>query len=200
MKRIAIMGSGNGSNFEAIVKYFSGKPDFAVDITCLSDNVNAYIIERAKNLGIKYKYLPFEQNGKYFAVNNFDLIVLAGYMRILPDDVLNLGKFINIHPSLLPSFKGKDAIYRAFEAGVKVSGVTIHYVTSDIDGGKIIAQYPVLIGNLMHFDEFENEIHAVEHKLYPIVIEKLLKDEVFDFTDLVGSCSENCSGGCAECH
>ena len=200
MKKIAIMGSGNGSNFEAIAKYFAEKTDFKVDITCLSDNVNAYILERAKNLGIKYKYLPFEQNGKYFSVNNFDLIILAGYMRILPDDVLNFGKFINIHPSLLPSFKGKDAIYRAFEAGVKVSGVTIHYVTSDIDGGKIIAQYPVLIGNLMHFDEFESEIHAVEHKLYPIVIEKLLKDEVFDFADLIGGCSGGCSGGCGECH
>ena len=196
MKKIAIMGSGNGSNFEAIVKYFAQKPEMEVDITCLTDDVNAYILTRAKNLGVKYKYLPFEQNGAYFAVNNFDLIVLAGYMRILPEDVLNLGKFINIHPSLLPAFKGKDAIHRAFDAGVKVSGVTIHHVTSDLDGGKIIAQYPVLIGNLTHFDEFEAEIHNLEHKLYPIVIEKLLKDEVFDFSDLLGECSGNCSG----CH
>mgnify|MGYP005754583739 CR=1 FL=1 len=196
MKKIAIMGSGNGSNFEAIVKYFAQKPEMEVDITCLTDDVNAYILTRAKNLGVKYKYLPFEQNGAYFAVNNFDLIVLAGYMRILPEDVLNLGKFINIHPSLLPAFKGKDAIHRAFDAGVKVSGVTIHHVTSDLDGGKIIAQYPVLIGNLTHFDEFEAEIHNLEHKLYPIVIEKLLKDEVFDFSDLLGGCSGNCSG----CH
>lgn len=200
MKKIAIMGSGNGSNFEAIVKYFEQKPEMEVDITCLSDKVNAYILERAKKLGIKYKYLPFEQNGAYFAVNNFDLIVLAGYMRILPDDVLNLGKFINIHPSLLPAFKGKDAIFRAFEAGVKVSGVTVHHVTSELDGGKIIAQYPVLIGNLIHYDELEAEIHNLEHKLYPIVIEKLLKDEVFDFSDLIGGCSGNCSGGCGECH
>ena len=196
MKKIAIMGSGNGSNFEAIVKYFAQKPEMEVDITCLTDDVNAYILTRAKNLGVKYKYLPFEQNGAYFAVNNFDLIVLAGYMRILPEDVLNLGKFINIHPSLLPAFKGKDAIHRAFDAGIKVSGVTIHHVTSDLDGGKIIAQYPVLIGNLTHFDEFEAEIHNLEHKLYPIVIEKLLKDEVFDFSDLLGGCSGNCSG----CH
>lgn len=200
MKKIAVMGSGNGSNFEAIVKYFAQKPEMGVDITCLSDNVNAYILERAKNLGIKYKYLPFEQNCAYFAVNNFDLIVLAGYMRILPDDVLNLGKFINIHPSLLPAFKGKDAIYRAYEAGVKVSGVTVHHVTSELDGGKIIAQYPVLIGNLTHFDEFEKEIHNVEHKLYPIVIEKLLKDDVFDFNDLLGGCSGTCEGGCGGCH
>ena len=119
-------------------------------------------------------------------------------MRILPDDVLELGRFINIHPSLLPAFKGKDAIQRAFLSGVKVSGVTVHRVTDELDGGKIIAQYPVLIDNAMHFDEFEAEIHQTEHILYPIVIDKLLKDEVFDFSDLFGRCG-NC-GDCGKCH
>lgn len=190
-KHIAVMGSGNGSNFEAIVNYFRDKD---VKITCISDNLNAYILERAKKLQVEYKYLPFEENAAYFGANNFDLIVLAGYMRILPDEVLELGKFVNIHPSLLPSFKGKDAIQRAFLAGVKVSGVTIHWVTNELDGGKIIAQYPVLIGNSTHFDEFENEIHNLEHALYPIVIDKLLKDEVFDFGDLIGGCKGDCKG------
>ncbi len=194
-KSVAVMGSGNGGNFQAIVEYFKDKD---VKITCISDKLNAYILERAKNLGVDYKYLPFEENAEYFGTNNFDLIVLAGYMRILPPGVLNLGKFVNIHPSLLPAFKGKDAIQRAFFAGVKVSGITIHWVTDELDGGKIIAQYPVLIGNDTHFDEFENEIHALEHKLYPIVIEKLLEDKVFDFSDLLGGCG-GCKGGCREC-
>lgn len=198
-KKIAVMGSGNGSNFEAIVKYFQNPNTLDVEIVCISDNVNAYISERAKNLGIRYKYLPFEDNAAFFGANNFDLIVLAGYMRILPEGVLNSGRFINIHPSLLPAFKGKDAIYRAYDSGVKVSGVTVHHVTGELDGGKIIAQYPILIGNLMHFDEFEAEIHALEHRLYPIVIEKLLKDEVFDFSDLIGGCGNHC-GGCGGCH
>lgn len=195
-KKIAVMGSGNGSNFQAIAEYFKDKD---VKITCLSDNLNAYILERAKNLGVEHKYLPFEETAEYLGANNFDLIVLAGYMRILPPDVLDLGRFVNIHPSLLPAFKGKDAIQRAFFAGVKVSGVTIHWVTDELDGGKIIAQYPVLIGNEMHFDEFESEIHALEHKLYPIVIEKILEDKVFDFADLLGGCG-SCKGGCGECH
>ena len=194
-KHIAVMGSGEGTNFQAIAEYFKDKD---VKITCLSDKLNAKILERAKNLGIESHYLPFEETAGYFGANSFDLIVLAGYMRILPDDVLELGRFINIHPSLLPAFKGKDAIQRAFLSGVKVSGVTVHRVTDELDGGKIIAQYPVLIDNAMHFDEFEAEIHQTEHILYPIVIDKLLKDEVFDFSDLFGRCG-NC-GDCGKCH
>jgi len=199
MKKIAIMGSGDGVIAEAIVKHLTSIENFQVEITCLSDNMNANILECAKNFDVKSKYLPFEQNGAYFAVNNFDLIILTGYQKELPDDVLNQGKFINIHPSLLPAFRGKDAVFRAYEAGVKVSGVTVHYVTSDIDGGKIIAQYPVLIGNLMHLDEFEKQIKQLAIHLYPIVIEKILKDEVFDFSDLIGCAS--CHGSCeGECH
>lgn len=196
MKSLAIMGSGNGSNFEAIAKYFKDKN---VQITCLSNKKDAYILKRAENFGIKNEFVPFEKNLEYFSQNKFDLIVLAGYMRILEVNVLNeMGKqTINIHPSLLPAFKGsKNAIKDAFLAGVKVSGVTVHYVTSDVDGGKIIAQYPVFIDIGMHFDEFETEIHAVEHKLYPIVIEKLLEDKIFDFSDLMKS---NCNSGCGGC-
>lgn len=195
MKNLAIMGSGNGSNFEAIAKYFQGK---CIDITCLSNVKDAYILKRAEKLGIKNQFLPYEDNLEYFKKNKFDLIVLAGYMRILGDDVLEvMGNVINIHPSLLPAFKGsKNAIKDAFLAGVKVSGVTVHWVSSDVDGGKIIAQYPVFINNEMHFDDLEQEIHLVEHKLYPVVIEKLLEDKIFDFQDLMKSkCNSNC-GGC----
>ena len=193
-KCIAVMGSGEGTNFQAVAEYFSDKD---VKLVCLSDNLNARILERAKNLGIENHYLPFEETAGFFGANSFDLIVLAGYMRILPPDVLDLGRFVNIHPSLLPAFKGKDAIQRAFFAGVKVSGVTVHWVTDEVDGGKIIAQYPVLIGNLTHFDEFEAEIHSLEQKLYPVVIEAILNDKVFDFQDLLGA---SCGSGCTSCH
>ncbi len=194
-KKIAVMGSGEGSNFQAIAEYFKDKD---VKMICLSDNLNAKILERAKKLGIENRYLPYEENAAYFGAHDFDLIVLAGYMRILPPEVLDLGRFINIHPSLLPAFKGKDAIQRAFMAGVKVSGVTVHMVTEELDGGRIIAQFPVLIDNSMHFDDFEKEIHKLEHLIYPIVIDKLLKDEAFDFNDLFGNCG-GC-GGCGNCH
>lgn len=201
MKKLAIMGSGTGSNFEAITRFFDGKN---VEITCICNKKDAPMLEKAKKLGVKSVYLPFEDNIAYFAQNKFDLIALAGYMKILPEKVLNeMGQVINIHPSILPAFKGStNAIKEAFLTGVKVSGITIHEVTSDVDGGKIIAQYPVLIENLMHYDEFEAEIHKTEHKLYPVVIEKILEDKVFDFSDLLksscsgGGCSSGCGGGC----
>lgn len=206
MKKVAVMGSGKGSNFEAIVNYFqSDKSTLDVEITCLSDVEDACILQRAKKLGVENRFLPFEENKQYFSDNKFDLVVLAGYMRILPVDVLACGTFLNIHPSLLPAFKGKDAIAQAFMAGVKVSGVTIHYVNETLDGGRIVAQYPVLIGNLTHFDELEAEIHKIEHMIYPIVIEKILQDKVFDFSDLLGAsdvgsgCCGSSSGSCGGC-
>lgn len=203
MKKLAIMGSGNGGNFEAIVKWLKDKD---VEITCLSDVEDAFILKRAENLNIKHEFVPFENNLEYFRENKFDLIALAGYMRILPDNALaKMGKVVNIHPSLLPAFKGSTtAIQDAFLAGVKVSGITVHFVTSDIDGGQILAQYPVFINNDTHFDEFEAEMHEIEHKLYPIVIEKVLEDKVFDFADLMKSskgCSDDgCSGSCGGCN
>lgn len=216
MYKLAIMGSGKGSNFEAIVKWFKGKSTCKdIEITCLSAVEDAPILKKAERLEIKHQFLPFEKNFEYFSENHFDLVALAGYMQIFPENVLDImGNVINVHPSLLPSFKGKDAIQKAFLAGVKVSGITIHWVEKDIDGGKIITQYPVFITNGMHFDEFEEEIHTIEHKLYPIVIEKVLEDKVFDFQDLMkSSCnnkkcsstggdnsSDSSSGGCKGCH
>lgn len=190
-KSIALMGSEEC--VESIVKHF-----YDTDITFISNNPKSDIFKKSKELNIKCKYIPPEELASYFAANNYDLIVLTDYANKLPDDVLTQGKIINMHPSLLPSFRGADAIQRAYISGVKVSGVTIHWVNSDIDGGKIIAQYPVLIGNTTHFDEFKNEIFKIEKLLYPIVIDKILKDEVFDFSDLIGGCGNNCSG-CGSC-
>lgn len=190
-KKIALMGTDEC--FESIVKHLKD-----TDITFLSDDPNSDVFHKAKKLNCKCKYIPREELAKHFASNSYDLIVLTNYTKELSSDVLTLGRFINIHPSLLPSFKGADAIQRAFLAGVKVSGVTVHWVTSDIDGGKIIAQYPVLIGNSTHFDEFNAEIINMENTLYPIVIDKILKDEVFDFSDFVGGCRHSC-GDCNNC-
>lgn len=199
VKKLAILGSGNGSNFEAIARLFKNRKD--VEIYCFSDVEDAFMLERAKKLGITNQYLPFEKNLEYFSQNKFDLVALAGYMRILPPAVLGaMDKVINVHPSLLPAFKGsKNAIEEAFLSGVKVSGVTIHWVTSEIDEGKIIAQFPVFINNETHFDEFESDTHNIEHKLYPIVIEKILDDKVFDFQDLMKSSCNNGSCGSGGC-
>lgn len=192
-KKIAVLGSGNGSNFEAIAKYFKDKD---VEITCISDIEDALILKRAEKAGIKNLYLPYEKNEEFFKENQFDLGVLAGYMRILNKETLAHCNFINIHPSLLPAFAGKKAIERAFKAGVKVSGVTIHNVVEKADEGKIIAQYPVFIDITTTLEDFEEEIHSVEHKLYPFVIETVLNDVLFSFDMLLKP--DSC-GGCGGC-
>lgn len=202
MKKIAIIGSGDGQNFEAIVNYLnSERSSVKVDITCISDIPDSDITKSAEKLNINYTYVPFEQNAEFFKTHDFDLIVLTGYDKKLSKNVINLGRFVNIHHSLLPAFNEDDAIAKAFTSGVKVSGVTVHWLANKTYGVQIIAQYPVLIGNLMHFDEFENAIYNLSNTLYPIVIEKILEDKVFDFNDLFGGCSGGCSnGGCGGCH
>lgn len=199
MKKLAVLSSDRGVNLEAIVEYFKLFNDFEIDITLISDNVNSEVLKKAKNLGLKTKYLPPEENRNYFASADFDLIAVDDYKSELKPNVLETGRFICIHPSLLPAFKGNDALARAFSSGVKVSGVTIHWCTNDIDGGKIIAQYPILIGNLMHYDEYKIANENLQNHLYPVVIQKVLEDKVFDFEDLFNSHKSSCSGNCSSC-
>ncbi|MDD3420436.1 MAG: formyltransferase family protein [Candidatus Gastranaerophilales bacterium] len=194
MVKIALLASGRGSNAEAIIKHFENHTN--VEIQVFSDIADAPVLALAGGLSIKAEYLPFDETYSYFSQNRFDLYVLAGYMRILPDEVLDLGTFVNIHPSLLPAFKGKDAIKQAYDYGVKVTGVSVHYVTKDLDGGPIIAQVPVNIQQWMNFAELEEEIHNTEHTLYPMVIESLLYDKIVDFAPGKPKCSTDGCGGC----
>ncbi len=196
MKKLAILGSAESEVLEAILNYFKEKD---VDITCISNDEHSNFFKKAKDLCKNTKYLSAENMCEYFASHDIDLIAMCDFRGNLNDDVLDSAKFINIHPSLLPAFKGPDAISRAFKSGVKVSGVTIYRVKQDIENAEIIAQYPVLIGNLTHFDEFKESITELSAHLYPIVIEKILNDEVFDFSDLIGGCNSSC-GGCGNCH
>lgn len=198
MKKLALLGSGENFVSDAVVKYFDGKD---VDVCLLSNDEHCNFFIKSKEAKLNVKYLPDEKTFEYFSAHDFDLIALCDYRNDLSADILETGKFINIHPSLLPAFKGKDAMERAFLAGVKVSGVTIYSLNANESDNKILAQYPVLISNLTHFDEFKSDINNIECKLYPLVIDKLLKDEVFDFSDLVNQngCSSSCSG-CGNCH
>lgn len=118
--------------------------------------------------------------------NCYDLVAGVHYRD------LKCPNAINIHPSLLPAFDSDNPVLDAFLHGVKVTGVTVHD-----SSGRIIIQYPVLIGNLTHFDELQSKIREIEKEIYPRVIEKLLNDEVFDFDDLFGS--GGCNGGCGGC-
>lgn len=125
---------------------------------------------------------------------DFDLIVLYDYNYELPTEFKS-STVINIHPSLLPAFEGENAITNAFVSGVKISGITIHEPS-----GRIIAQYPVIISNLMHLDEFEKKMHSAELKFVPKVIESIIENKAFDYEDLFNNKSEhnNC-GGCGHC-
>lgn len=136
-------------------------------------------------------------------LTNYNLIVLTGYESNFENNFTNK-EVINIHPSLLPAFKEEDAITKSYLSGVKVSGVTIHKVEKGQFFGKILAQYPVLIGLETHLEEFKDDLEKVGARLYPPVIESILNDSVFDFQDLFKNpCNHsngNCSGNCSSCN
>lgn len=185
MKRIAIFASGSGTNFEALVNE-SYKNGEIVLLVC--DKPEAYVIERAKNHNIPYAIFElkkFENKAKYeeaivnkLRTEKIDLVLLAGYMKIVDETLLNAyeGRIINIHPALLPSFKGAHGIADAYNYGVKIMGVTIHYVNKEVDGGKIIAQDCFHL-NGETLDEAEARIHQIEHKLFPETLKKLLEEK-----------------------
>lgn len=185
MKNIAVFASGSGSNFEAIVNAYNRGELNATPAVCVCDKPGAGVIERARRLGIPVIVASpkdFDSKADYEAFLaerlselDIDLICLAGYMRLIGPVLLGrfAGRIINIHPSLLPAFKGAHAIKDAFEYGVKVYGVTIHYVDETLDGGKIISQeaFPYEDSDI---DELETKIHALEHRLYPLTINRVI--------------------------
>jgi phosphoribosylglycinamide formyltransferase-1 len=190
MNRLAVFASGAGTNFDAIMQNIDN--EYLLDcsvVLMVCDHLDAPVIEKAKLKNIEV--FAFSANNydskddyekdivKKCKEKNIDLIVLAGYMRILADRLLNSypNKIINVHPSLLPAFKGKDAIGQAINYGVKVMGVTIHYVNSEMDGGEIIAQRAFDVLDKYSKEEIEQRVHRVEHKLYSEVIKKLLEVE-----------------------
>ena len=200
MKTLGIMSSGNSEKFNAIIEKFKNNKE--VKIICISDNLKSDIFEVAKTKNIETKYISPENAQQYFMNSNFDLIAINDYKSKLDSNIYSFAKFINLHPSLLPAFRGDNALYRAFESGVKVSGITIHTMTGTPDTERILAQYPILISNLTHFDEFVSMTENLTNMIYPIVIEKTLEDKLFDFQDLFNkhsSCSGNCSNGCQGC-
>ncbi len=134
--------------------------------------------------------------------DNYDVIALTGFETTF-DKNLEGKEVINIHPSLLPSFMEEDTITKSYLSGIKVSGVTIHKVEKDNFFGKILAQYPVLIGLETHLEEFKDDLDKVGARLYPPVLEAIINDTVFDFQDLFKNpCNHangGCSGNCSSC-
>jgi len=184
---IAIFCSGNGTNLQAIIEA-QKKGDIKADLRLVvSDHRNSFALVRAKKAGIKTLVVEkkdfqskreFEQEIlKNLKVENIDLVVLAGYMRLLSEDFIREYKdrILNIHPALSPAFKGTQGIKDAFLYGVKVTGVTVHFVTEDMDTGPIILQSPVIVKEDDTEDTLTTAIHAEEHKLYPRAIQLFIE-------------------------
>ncbi|KXO15811.1 phosphoribosylglycinamide formyltransferase [Peptoniphilus sp. GNH] len=187
MKNIAVFASGNGTNFEALADDKEIRKLAEIKIL-ICDNPKAKVIERAKKRNINVftlnpkDYASKEDYEKEFLDHlvDVDYIFLAGYMRILSPYFLEnfSGKVINIHPSLLPLYKGKDSIKRAYEAGEEYIGVSIHFVNEEVDGGKIIIQDKLRVDYDKSLDEVTEEIHKLEHKLYTKTAAKILREEL----------------------
>jgi len=182
MKRMAIFISGRGSNMENIVRRVKQGRIRAEAGLVFSDNPKAPGLKRAKALGVDTACLEraaFESKELFekaileiLKVREIDFIVLAGYMKIVGTGIVRAysGKILNIHPALLPSFKGAHAIRDAFDYGARVTGVTVHFVDEQVDHGPIILQEAVAIGSRDRLAEIEKKIHNVEYRLYPRAI------------------------------
>ncbi len=187
---IAIFASGQGSNFSAIVKARkAGK--FRANISLLvCDNPNAAVINKAKKYGVKIFLIQEKEFSgktgfdnvvlKRLLQDKIDLVVMAGYMRVLGSVFVKAFKnrILNIHPTLLPAFKGAHGIEDALKYGVKVTGVTVHFVDEKVDHGPIILQQAVEVKKQDTPESLARRIHKIEHQLYPEVIRLFIKGKL----------------------
>ena len=183
---LAIFASGNGSNFAALVAAVKAKKIKAKRVVLVCDQPGAFVLKRAqtaKVVAILVKREDFSsrvdfesaiiQRLKYYKI---DLIALAGFMRMLSPAFVKLyhKRIINIHPALLPAFKGAHAIKDALAAKVRMTGVTVHFVDSQMDHGPVILQQQIKIKPTDTLSSLEKRIHVLEHKLYLAAINKII--------------------------
>ena len=190
--RIGVLGSGKGSNFVAITDACIAGVIPAEVAVVLSDLQGAPILERARERSLPARFIPpgnfrtklDEEAERAFIAAlveaNVDLVVLAGFMRVLKGEFLRAfeGRIVNIHPSLLPSCPGLEAWKQALEHGVKVTGCTVHFVDAGVDAGPIIAQKAVPVLDHDSPETLHQRIHAAEHDLYPECIAAIVRGEV----------------------
>jgi phosphoribosylglycinamide formyltransferase 1 len=189
MKRIAVFASGSGTNFQAIIDGVkAGQLEAEIGLL-VCDRAGAKCIDRAEAEGIPtFIFAAKNYDGKAhyeqeilrnLAEQDVEFIVLAGYMRLIGSTLLDAfeNRIVNIHPSLLPAFQGKDAIGQALEAKVSKTGVTIHFVDAGMDTGPIIDQQEVTIDEGETLESLQEKIHRVEHQLYPAVLQRLFAEQ-----------------------
>ncbi len=179
--RIAVLASGAGTNLQAILDGLHGRD--GIEVVCVASNKpGARALERASDAGVETGVFPREDHGDrierdaamadWLTAREVELIVLAGYMELLSAEFVRRfpNRIVNVHPALLPSFPGLDAIGQALEHGVSVTGVTVHFVDEGVDSGPIILQRSVNVPYTRDRSQLEREIHEVEHQLLPEAI------------------------------
>lgn len=180
--RVVVLISGNGSNLQAIIDDINKNNVPARIVAVISNNADAYGLVRAKNAGIPIELI---NHAGYTTRDAYDqalqdkidhyqaeLVVLAGFMRILSDEFVNYyaGRMINIHPSLLPKYQGLNTHQRVLDAGDKEHGASVHFVTPELDSGPVILQAKVPVQNDDTAETLAHRVHEVEHKIYPQVV------------------------------
>ena len=190
MKKIAVLASGRGSNFQAIADAIKPMNINGEIIALFTDNKDAYAIERAKNLGIPvyvFHFKDYPSKAAYEAdllagmkACGADLFVCAGYMRIIGDEIARTfaGKMINIHPALLPAFPGLHGQRQALDYGVKVAGCTVHFVDEGLDSGAIIVQKTVPVLDDDTEDSLADRILEQEHIAFPEAVKLFCDDRL----------------------
>jgi phosphoribosylglycinamide formyltransferase-1 len=188
--RLGVLISGSGTNLQAVIDASeSGVLDASV-VVVISNHDSARGLARAKEHAIPGVYVdrtayasPREYNAKIrdtLRDYECDYVVMAGYMRLLGKSVLDFfpNRVINLHPALLPSFPGANGIRDAFDSGVKVTGITVHFADEEFDKGPIIAQEPVVIAEDDTIESLEAKIHAAEHELLPRALQLIASNRV----------------------
>ncbi|PSU43818.1 phosphoribosylglycinamide formyltransferase [Photobacterium frigidiphilum] len=191
MKNIVVLISGSGSNLQAIIDACQDNTIKSANVVAvLSNKADAYGLERAKNAGIQAINLTvadYESRDAYDKamieqIDLFkpDLVILAGYMRILSDEFVRhfQGKLINIHPSLLPKYQGLHTHQRALDAGDEEHGTSVHFVTEELDGGPVILQAKVPIFAEDTIEDITARVQLQEHRIYPLVTNWFLQQRL----------------------
>ncbi len=189
-KRIVVLISGSGSNLQAIMDAIDAGQINGRIAAVLSNKADAYGLERAQKANIPaliLKHTEFDDRESFDQamiekIDHYqpDLIILAGFMRILTAEFVRhyQGRMLNIHPSLLPKYKGLHTHKRAIEAGDLYHGCTVHFVTEELDGGPLAVQGKVSIDMDDNEDSLQQKVHAVEHKIYPLAVEWICSDKL----------------------
>lgn len=192
--KLVVLLSGNGSNLQAIIDRIEDSSLQATIAGVISDRADAYGITRAQQQGIRTAIVTpaaDEQREAYdlrlqdeIDALHPDWIILAGFMRILSDRFVNhyLGRMVNIHPSLLPKYKGLNTHQRVLDAGEVLHGASVHFVTTDLDDGPVIMKSQLAVNPSETADDLKQRIHALEHRLFPHVIGLLCQQRVI-YTD-----------------